>query len=416
MSSSFRRHFPQAGLALFAASVLFSWISPAAAADYYFQPSVSAGAEYDSNRSLTPVDGNAQSLEGYFGSAEALVGIRSPRSFTEIRPRIRYQTFPSQKQFDQTEGTLDFKSNFKTLRSELKLIGRYSQQDLFNDEFANIGFDPFDPSAPPVTETGKIVVSERRTRAEFRPSYIYRWNETTGVGVDMQYQNVRYSADVPIDKQDYENYQANLNLVRQLSPQTDIAAGGYVGRFKTKDGLNKSDSVGASVGLSHDWTKQHHSELSLVVERSKAENLDAVPVEETSTDWGVQFSTFRRGEISRFRLVVGRDLTPSGSGGRAMRDEVRAQYDRDLSQRLVMTAALRAFRQRALSERNANSSSNRDAATAEVSLTWSMTPTWLVTGGYAYTWQDIVSAIGSANNHRVFASITYRALDPKRRK
>ena len=45
-----------------------------------------------------------------------------------------------------------------------------------------------------------------------------------------------------------------------------------------------------------------------------------------------------------------------------------------------------------------------------------MTPTWLVTGGYAYTWQDIVSAIGSANNHRVFASITYRALDPKRRK
>ena len=296
------------------------------------------------------------------------------------------------------------------------MFGKYSRQDVFAADFINVGFDPFDPNPPPTANSGNIKVAETRTLAELRPSYVYRWNATTGVGVDFQVQDMRYSAAVPLDKRDYDNWQGNLKLLRRVSPRTELSAGGYVGRFKTKDGFDKTDSVGALLELSHNWSKENSSALSLVVERNKAEFLGPVPSEETTTDWGAQFSTLRRGEVSRLRLTIGRELTPSGSGGRASRDEIRTQYDRNLSQRLVFATALNAFRQRALSVKNANSSSNRDVATVELSLNWAVTPTWFLSGGYGYNWQDVASATGAANNNRVFVTFGYQALNPTRRK
>jgi len=390
-------------------------LSSADASDTYFLPAATVGPEYNSNRNMSPDASTAKSVEGYTAIAEAIFGVRTPRSSSELRPRIRYQAFPSYREYNRTEGWLDLNSKFSTERSEFTVIGKYSRQDQFTADFVNVAFDPFDPNPQPTADSGNIKVAETRTLTELRPSFVYRWNATTGVGADFQVQDLRYSAAVALDKQDYDNWQGNLHLVHRVSPQTELSAGGYVGRFETKDGLNKTNSVGALLGLSHNWSKENSSALSLVAERNKAEILAPVPSEETSTDWGVQFSTLRRGEVSRLRFAIGRQLTPSGSGGRASRDEIRAQYDRNLSQRLVFASALRAFQQRALSAKNGNSSSNRDVVAVELSLNWAVTPTWFFSGGYAYNWQDVVSATGSANNNRVFVTFGYRALDSTRR-
>ena len=405
---------PKAALAMLPVCCLV--LSTAEASDTYFLPAASVGPEYNSNRNMSPDASTAKSVEGYTAIAEAIFGVRTPRSSSELRPRIRYQAFPSYREYNRTEGSLDLKSEFRSERSEFTVFGKYSRQDAFTADFVNVGFDPFDPNPPPTADSGNIKVAETRTRAELRPSFVYRWNATTGVGADFQVQDMRYSAAVPLDKRDFDNWQGNLNFLHRVSPQTELSVGGYVGRFETKDGLDKTDSVGALLDLSHNWSRENSSALALVVERNKAEFLGPVPSEATTTDWGLQFSTLRRGQVSRLRFAIGRQLTPSGSGGRASRDEIRAQYDRNLSQRLVFASALRAFQQRALSEKNANSSSNRDVATVELSLNWAVTPTWFLSGGYAYNWQDVVSTSGSASNNRVFATFGYRALDPTRRK
>jgi hypothetical protein len=406
---------PKAVLAMLPVCCLV--LSTANASETYILPAVSVGSEFNSNRNMSPDASNANSTEGYTANAEAILGVRTPRSSSELRPRIRYQKFPSDQQFDRTEGWLNLKSELNTERSDFILFGEYSRQDVFTAHFINVGFDPFDPNPPPTSNISNSEVKETRTLAELRPSYAYRWNATTGVGVDFLVQDMRYSADVPLTTQDYDNWQSNLKFLRRLSPQTELAAGGFVGRFKTKDGINKTDSVGALLEFSHDWSKEDSSTLSLVVERNKADVLGSVPSEETTTNWSALFSTLRRGEVSHLRFVIGRELIPSGAGGLESNDGIRAQYDRNLSQRLAFAAALHAYRQRLLNANNTGntgSSSNRDVATVELSLDWAVTPTWLLSGGYGYNWQDVLSTTGSASNNRVFVTFGYRALNPTR--
>ena len=393
-------------------------LSVADAADTYFRPMFTVSGEYDSNRELNPISNSTKSVSGYSATAESIFGVRTPRSESEVRPRIRYQAFPSRKELNRTEGSLDFKTHFVTQRSELNFLGKYFRRDEYNAEFVDVGFDPFDPNSIPPSDGGRAQVSETRSQTDLSPSFIYRWSETMGLGLDLQYQDVRYSADVPLNKQDYDNWQANLYLERRISPKTQISVGGYLGRFKTKDDADMTDTTGASLELAHDWSKQSHSELAVVVERNKAEQRLPIAATKETTDWGVQFSTQRQGELSRLRLVVGRSLVPTGQGGRTSRDEIRTQYDRDISARLTFTATLRAFRQRALSGGDTGiGKTNRDAATGEISLQWSLTPTWYVSGGYGHNWQDIKSEeTGSASNNRIFLNLGFRALDPTRRR
>lgn len=389
----------------------------AAAANTYFIPTVTVGGEYDTNRALVTT-GDEKGLTGYSGTAEALWGGSTPRSDTQVRPRIRYQAFPSDTRLNQTEGSLDFKTNYLTPRTEFNLLANYNQLDLFNAEFVDVGFDPFNPN-PPV-DAGQAVSSEQRKTAEVNPTYLYRWNERMGIGTELDYQSVRYTADVPVtNKQDFDNWQAKLYLQRRVNPKNTIEMGGYVGRFQTKSGVDTTDSVvGAAFDLKHDFTPRNQMELSLTVERNKINIHDPnvnVP-EENTTDVGAEISAVHHFEISDLRVVLGRDISPTGEGGRATLDQVRLQYDRELSERLTFTGLVSAYSQRALANQVLNLDNRRDVGTGALQLQWMMTPTWFIRGGYDYNYQKRTQIPGSAGNNRVFLLFGYQALDSTHRR
>jgi hypothetical protein len=302
------------------------------------------------------------------------------------------------------------------LRSETNFEGTIYRRDDYNTEFVNVGFDPFNPDAPAPSGGVATEVVETRTQLELHPNFQYRWSETMGVGVDLDYQDVKFSADnrAATVQQDYENLDAELFLERQFSRKTKLTVGATAGKFKAKDDSNITDSVGASLGLAHDWSEQTQARLVLNVERSTVDERGLNIKDQKSTDVGIQVSAFHRGEVSRVRFVVGRSLVPTGAGERTTRDEIRAQYDRDLSQRLLFRAAVRAYRQRPLTTIAISSKADRKVATGELALEWKLSPTWFVTGGYGYNWQDIATQSGAANNNRVFLSVGYRALGYKR--
>ncbi len=408
-SSRNRRRLRLGGVAILA--LASCWGRVAGAADTYFQPTFTLTGEYDSNREMNPNSKNEKGLGGYSATAESIFGVRTPRSDTELRPRIRYQAFPSRKRLNRTEGGLDFKSSFNTQRSDLNVVGDFFRRDEYNAEFVDVGFDPFNPDTPPPADATRADVSETRTQFDLNPNFIYRWSETMGIGTDLQYQNVKYTADVPLTKLDYDSWNAELFLERRASSRTRLQFGGYVGRFKTKDGSNVTDSTGVTAGVFHDWSSQTQGHLSVVVEQNKVDvRLPTGLTREKSNDFGMEAGMSYRGEVSRLRFTVGRSMVPTGSGVRTTRDELRAQYDRDISQRLEFKTALRAFRQRPLTSGANIGSANRDAATGELSLQWMLTPSWFVSGGYGYTWQKLNTETGTANNHRVFLNFGIRAL------
>jgi hypothetical protein len=148
-------------------------------------------------------------------------------------------------------------------------------------------------------------------------------------------------------------------------------------------------------------------------ERNDTTDFVPVTVEESTTGWGGTVSAYRKGEVSAWRVSAGRTFIPTGAGGKTESDQLRLQYDRDLTQRLTFTGAGRYESRNSLS--TGGQGDDRDYARADLALRWMMAPTWYLAGGYSYIWQDRESAAGDADNNKIFVSVGYRGLDRPRR-
>src|SRR5690606_8506501 len=130
----------------------------------------------------------------------------------------------------------------------------------------------------------------------------------------------------------------------------------------------------------------------------------------TETAWGAMLRLDARREVSSWRLNVGRRITPSGVGSKANSDELRVEYRRALSPRLFSTTAFRAPRLRSQSDFTRDD--DRDEARVELSLSWAMTPTWSISGGYQFMWRDFTEEPGDAHNNAIFLSLIFEGLGP----
>ncbi|MFO1378435.1 MAG: surface lipoprotein assembly modifier [Steroidobacteraceae bacterium] len=417
--SSLCRNAESASRAVAAACLLAGTVSlPALAADTYFQPMANVRVDHESNRRLVPDGLPSKSVTGYTASAGAVFGARTPRSETDVRPEISFSRYPDEKEFNQTEARLDFRTRYRSERSTLGLMAKYSRMSEYNAEFGDAAFDEFDPDAPPVTGDGTVLASERRTRVDLRPSFEYRLSPLTRIGLDLLAQDVSYSADGATSQVDHRNYDVDLRLARQLSPRTTVLAGVFATRYETEDDVNVTDGYGASLGLQQRWSETFTADVNFRIEDSNIEVRTTeiggpVTLKESKTPWTLQGALAWRGQVTRVRVMAGHMLAPSGSGSRNERDEIRAQVDRDLSERLIWRGIVRAFhekREGELGQRN-----ERDSARLETSLDWRAAPTWFVRVGAAYTWQDRKTDPASADSASVYVSIGYQGLGPARR-
>jgi hypothetical protein len=117
--------------------------------------------------------------------------------------------------------------------------------------------------------------------------------------------------------------------------------------------------------------------------------------------------------VSALRLSIGRTFIATGANGKAESDQVRLQYDRDLTQRLKFRGTGRYESRNSIS--TGGQGDDRDYARADLSLNWMMSTTWYLEGGYSYIWQDRQTAAGVAANNKLFVGVGYKGLERQRR-
>lgn len=410
MSSSSRRVL--APRALVAAAVVACLPGVAAAADTYFTPTVSVKAENHSNRALAPDNEPSRDLTGYTAELDLKLGVRTPQSTTDFRPRLRFQQFPDEKDLDRTEGSIDLRHTYETQRATLELVARASRRDEYNAQFVDgSDFDEFDPGNPGTGSDGRVFFSERRTQLEFRPKFDYELSQRTSIGTELRFLDVNYDADGPSNKRDYRNMRGEIYLTRKLDQTLLLEGGVYASRYKTDDDTNKTDAIGMSARLRKQWSPAFQADLTLEVEEATRERGNPATFKRDSTEWSLMGGLMWRGQISRVRLSAGRSQVPSGNAERVKQDEIRIRVERNLSPRLELTAVLRGVRER--SNLSALVDADRDFARGELALEWRMTRTWFVKGGASYTWQDRKIATDSAKNRSLFLTVGYRGLAPQ---
>lgn len=415
MSSSYRKS-PRLRLAVAgscAAALLCSFgVGSVMAADTYVQPQVDLRGEYNDNFDLTPGGSDDSDVYGYIADLQALIGIATQRSDTSIRPRLRFQEYPDRDELQTLEGFLDVRSRYDWERSRFDVLGRYAHQDSYNAEFPGGEFDPLAPSDP-VNSSGEALVGETRDRFLLTPEYTYDLTERVRLEFAAQYEAVRYDADEGEPTQtDYDNMIGSGAVGWALNPRSDVSVGAYASKYEAGDDSTETEAYGGDIGYGYRWSDVIGLELNLFYEQNDTTDFLPVPGEESTSNWGGTVTGYWKGEVSDWKGSIGRTYIPTGSGGKAESDQLRIQYDRDLTQRLKFRGAGRYEARTALTDRGSND--DRDYARADLSLQWAVTPTWYVRGGYSYIWQDRESATDSATNNKFFISTGYRGLGRQR--
>jgi len=388
---------------------------PSAAADSYFVPGLEAGLEYHTNVGLRSGTGPFTQEEdggGYIAEVWALAGMRSPRAYFEVLPRIRFQEYPDHDELQDFSQFMAIRGRYDSPRSYVALTGDYLREDEFNAQLSDAQYDDFDPDNPVVDETGRVVLLDTtRTRVQLRPEFAYQLNRTISAGIRGLYQTVGFDSEVDFDRDDYSYAYAVGFLGWRSGPRSKLEVGPYVARYETDDNLNRTDSTGVAVGFDYQWSPTWTASVTGQIESTEVNRIDLLDTE-TSTNWGLMVETRREGQISDWRFSLGRTFNPSDSGTRTELDQIRAQYNRNLTQRWRFTGAIRAYQAR--SQGGNFRGNDRDYLRGDLGIEWRWRQTWSLRGEYSYIEQKYENDGQTRSDNMLQLKIRYEGLRPAR--
>lgn len=405
MSSSFRKASLAVGLLSVGASFAY-------AQQIQFIPTVQVTGEYNTNRSLNPVEDD--SSQAYKALLEGLWVRTTPRSDTEFMPRVQFQEYPDESRVDSLEGLAQLKTDYRFLKGSVEFKGFYRQQDTFSYEYDDTDGPDLDPNGQPIPDSdgaSTVVPGNTRTSWQVEPGFNYLFTQLTSLEVLGRFDAARYESSTPGEREGFESPYFEASVVRRLTPASRISFGPYWAKYESTDGDNETDTIGANLSYRYEWTKIDRTTLALNYEQNDITNQNSfVPTDEVSA-WGVEWIGSRKLKVGHIRYAIGRFLEPSSIGSRREVDRLRVQYSRPLSPRLFFRGTTRMSLNRELGD-SSNAESDRDQANVELMLRYNFTPTFYVSPGYKFAWQDVQDS-GSAESHQVFLSFGYRGLDER---
>jgi hypothetical protein len=380
------------------------------AAEVYVQPNATLTVEGDSNLDLEP--GQKTRTEGNLAMAAALIGITTPTTDSAVRPRIEYRNYPQDSPDNRLEEYLDFNSTMRGQRSSATVYGSLQHRDEFNAELNSALYDSLNPVPPTSPETGRAVIGATRDSALVVPSYNFRFSPVLAAGVSGIYQKVNYSPNDDSGHVDFAYYFGKASVTWSFSPRSELSFGGFGSKYEATRFESAATGSGAAVDLDTNWTPLLSTTISTVYQHTDVNTSIPTPFIGTANSWGATVGVAYKSQLDQLRLNAGRLITPSGGGALFTADQIRAQYDRELTERLSVTGAVIALKNRSVTSNE--SGSNRTYVQTVVEARWMMTRTLYLQGGYQYMWQKFDVQLSGAANNRIYVRIGYLGLPAQR--
>jgi hypothetical protein len=394
--------------AAFASAALLQ--SAAFGAEVYWQPSASLTAEGDTNLDLEP--GNRTRTLGALGMVSSVVGITSPDADANIRPRLEYREYPEDSQDNRLEAYLDFNAIQRWQRSSLSVFGNLEHRDEFNAEFNPAIYDTFNPAPPTTPETGKAILGGTRDSAYIVPTYNFKFSPLLAGGISGVYQRMQYSPDDEFTHVNFQYYSGKAALTWSLSQRSELSFAGFGSKYEALHFDSHATGAGGSVDFDTNWTQKLSTSASVIFERVKITETAPQILDTSANAWGGTVGVVYTAQVSRFKFNAGHVITPSGGGSLYTTDQIRFQYDRDLSYRLTATAAAIGLRDRGVTSNV--SGDYRSYLQTVVEAKWMMARTWFLQGGYQYSWQKFQLDPSGAANNRIYVRVVYQGLGAQR--
>lgn len=406
LSSRSHGHAVRAAVAAGAAAAAFGTV--AGAAEFYYQPIVTLSSAYNSNIDLDTT--TRRTAVGYYADAATNIGIATPQSDTLLQPRVLYNYYPSLVGRNRLEAFLNANTRYSWQRDKFNMYAFFDHRDDVNAEQPGATTNPVNPDVGNTTPTtGQVLVGTTRNYLILDPTYTHLVTPLSSIGFAGEYQRMDWSPSDTAGHLNFNYYQGRLFFAKTVDLRTDFQIGAYGSRYQAGAINSHSTSGGLQFNGGYNWTQVLRSTLTVQWQRTKfVENAQRV-FNETNDPWAATFTTVYKEQASAYSFSFGRTIYPSSAGGLYTTDQVRGQYDRDYTQRLHFTGAVRYFRDR--STTGVVGDNTRDYATGTVRLQYMMTQFIFVATSYSYTYQKYRIDTNSASGHFVSLAFGYRGLD-----
>jgi hypothetical protein len=387
------------------------WGTSAGAAQIYYQPTVTLSTSYSTNVDLDRVGGHG--AEGYFADAADTIGIATQRSESTLQPRLLYNYYPSVASRNRLEGFLNGNTHYTWERDRFDLVGYFDHRDDVNAEQPGATVNTVNPTVDPATgTTGHTQVGVVRNYLLLDPTYTHLLNPLSSIGFAGEYQGMRFSPSDQSSHLDFNYYRGRLLYSKTLNLRTNFSLGVYGDEYRSTSIDSHSHSGGVQLDGGYHWTETIHSTLMLQYQRTQFTETSPKTFSQSSNPWAATFGTVYQGQIDSYSFAIGRSIYPGSAGGLYTTDQVRGQYDRNLTARLHFTSAVRYFRDRTtVSVLNANT---RNYVSGSLNLRYMMSQTLFVAGAYTYVNQKYQSDISSAQASVFMLSFGYTGLGRQR--
>jgi hypothetical protein len=380
------------------------------AADVSIQPAGSLTVEGDTNLDLDP--GQKTRTEGNLLSASSLFDIATPDSDSAIRPRVEYRDYPNDHGDDRVEGYLDFNSSFSSQRSSTSVYGSLDHLDELNAELPSALYDNLNPVPPTTPETGKATSGATRDSALVVPSYNFKYSPLLGFGVSGVYQRIDYTPNDSVAHVDFAYYFGQASASWTLGPRSELSFGGFDSKYEATRYYSDARGQGGTLDLDTKWSPLFSTSASVVYEHVSVDTAIPTPFTGSKNAYGATVSAAYKTQVSQYRLDGGQLITPSGGGSLFLVDQIKAEYDRDLSERWDFTGAVVALKTRGITS-NLDVDNGTYVQTL-VEVSWNITRTWYLLGGARYMWEKYQVYTSGAADTRIYFRIGYKGLPPRR--
>jgi hypothetical protein len=395
-------------VASFAGAALLSPGS-AAAADWRVNPRLELTGLYDDNYSLQP-SATAVSVSG--GQLGALLGIsaRTPRSDFALTPQVRSSYFPSQHQFNSTDGLVDAVLRHAWQKATLTLNAGYINQSVFANERPEAVVPGGNQGGANGGDSGRIVTNNRQQLYRVAAQLAQRLGQRSNIEASAGYVSADYQHQILGAQLNYRNADGYLGWAYDATGADTLRIGAVADSYRTG---SSSLSSSHTDGLRAEWERRISSTLRSYLRVGGARtsyDQPAAGVRPPSAS-NVTYAAGLRGsyQVTEIYIDASRSVVPNGSGFLVRRDQLQLNVTRQLRPMVYGSIGVLGIADAATGGAGAATLGDRHYAVGRVQFERRFTRTWSLTGRYENAWQSFSNGAFNGRGNRIGLSVVYEA-------
>ncbi len=411
-----RRALPTAGAgaAYLAAALATALLNagPAAAADWHVYPRLELAGLYDDNYSLLPAASKVSVSGGQLG-AQLAISAHTPRTEFSLTPQVRSSYFPSERDFNSTDGQLDAVLKHAWQKATLTLNAGFLDQSVFANERPEAVVPGGDQGGGGTGDSGRIVADNRQRLYRVAAQFAQRLGQRSNLEASAGYVSADYQRQIVGAQLDYRNGDGYLGWAYDATQSDTLRIGAVAEDYRT-DSASLSSSH--TDGLRAEWAHQISPTLRSYLRLGGARTTYDQPATgaRPASASNATYAAGLRGsyQVTEIYLDASRSIEPNGTGFLVRRDQLQFNLTRQLRPLLNGSIGILGISDAATGGVGAAAFADRHYAVGRLQFERRFTRAWSLTGRYEYAWQKFSGEDSNRRGNRVDISMIYEAGRP----